>query len=57
MDGLVLTAEFPFVKKSSDNDKELEQFERFLDKNQIHLNSVTGYLNSSYNLVVERYIN
>ena len=57
MDGLVLTAEFSFVKKSSDNDKELEQFERFLDKNQIHLNSVTGYLNSSYNLVVERYIN
>ena len=32
MDGLVLTAEFSFVKKSSDNDKELEQFERFLDK-------------------------
>ena len=57
MDGLVLTAEFPFVKKSSDNDKELEQFERFLDKNQIHLDPVTGYLNLSYNLAPERYIN
>ena len=47
MDGLVWTAEFPFVKKSSDNDKELEQIERFLDKNQTHLDLVTGYLNPS----------
>ena len=43
--------------KGSDNEKELEQFERFLDKNQIHLDPVTGYSNLSYNLVVERYIN
>ena len=43
--------------KGSDNEKELEQFKRFLDKNQIHLDPVTGYSNPSYNLALERYIN
>ena len=57
MEGLVLTTEFSFVKKSSDNDKELEQFERFLDKNQMHLDPVTGYSNPSYSLALEWYTN
>ena len=43
--------------KGSDNKKELEQFEWFIDKNQIHLDLVTGYSNPSYNLALERYIN